>query len=86
MRYIVFLAAMSSVLAVPTLNMFAAMIQRFSEIPECSMAPGQNCAGAQRLDVIVQYRKDQTQESKDLFLDAAKAAGAEVHEVMNDFG
>jgi hypothetical protein len=80
------MAVMPSALAVPTSNPVAAMIQRFSELPECSTNPGQNCAGAQRVDIILQYSKDQEQRSKNLFLNAAKAAGAEVHEVMDDFG
>ncbi|KAF2683924.1 hypothetical protein K458DRAFT_389146 [Lentithecium fluviatile CBS 122367] len=87
MRYTTITLSLAAlVLGAPTSNPAALMIQRFAEIPECTMTPGQTCAGAPRQDVIVQYAKDQTQESKDLFLSAAKGAGSEVHEVMNNFG
>lgn len=83
----VFLGLAASALAVPAPDSPKAMAQRFAEIPECTLPePGTSCSGAQRKDVIVQYGKNQTQEQKDIILNAAKASGAEIHQVMNTFG
>jgi len=84
---IIFSALLSYALARPSPETAAEMIQRFTEIPDCQLPDaGKACSGAARKDVIVHYGKDTTQAEKDLFLNAAKAAGAQIHGVMDNFG
>lgn len=83
------LAFLSPVLAVPALNSNtpARMISRFTQSDECKLPESPaTCAGAAQKDVIVQYGKTTTQAEKDLLLNAAKASGASIKDVMNNFG
>ncbi|KAF2450278.1 hypothetical protein P171DRAFT_438954 [Karstenula rhodostoma CBS 690.94] len=78
-----------TLLAVPASdpNTPAAMVLRFTHSDECKLpeTPA-TCAGAAQKDVIVQYGKNTTQAEKDLLLNAAKASGASIKDVMNNFG
>lgn len=84
-----FIALLSTTFAHPSLNANtpAAMISRFTSSDDCKLpeAPA-TCAGAAQKDVIVHYGKNTTQEERALFLNAAKASGATIKEVMNSFG
>lgn len=88
MRFTTVLVALAaSAAAMPAPDSFAAMAKRFADSEECKLPdPGTNCAGAKRKDVVVQYGQAQTQESKALFLNAAKAAGASITFETSNYG
>lgn len=85
----IILALAAAAVAVPTTaNTFAAQAAKaFEEAPECHLPdPGTNCAGAANMDVVVSYGKDMTQAEKDLYLNAAKGAGANIIGTTGEHG
>ena len=88
MQLLIFsLVFVASTLALPSPEIPSVLISRFTESDECQLpqAP-QTCSGSPQKDVIVHYGKSTTKEQKDLLLNAAKAAGATVHGVIDSFG
>ncbi|CAI6330450.1 unnamed protein product [Periconia digitata] len=71
----------------PTPSEISTALQSFSKIPECFLpSPGQNCAGHAQTDIIVQYGKNTSTSERDMFLNAARASGAVIHNEINNFG
>lgn len=87
MKVLPFTSLIAAALALPSPETPTAMISRFTQSDECQLpqAP-KTCSGASQQDVIVHYGKNTTKEEKDLLLNAAKAAGATVHGVIDNFG
>jgi hypothetical protein len=88
MRLFITISAFAAIaFALPSPDSPMALVSRFTQSDECQLpeAPAA-CSGATQKDVIVQYGKSTTQAQKDLFLNAAKAAGATVHGAINSFG
>ena len=85
--FIPVLAFAATTFALPSADGPLAMVSRFVQSDECQVPETPTaCSGATQKDVIVQYGKNTTQAEKDLFLNAAKAAGATIHGVINNFG
>ncbi|KAF1976534.1 hypothetical protein BU23DRAFT_596935 [Bimuria novae-zelandiae CBS 107.79] len=81
------LALTTTTLALPAFDTPATLLSRFSNSDECQVPQTPTtCAGAAQKDVIVRYGKNTTQAQKDLFVEAARAAGGTVHGVMDGFG
>ncbi|PSN71482.1 hypothetical protein BS50DRAFT_631431 [Corynespora cassiicola Philippines] len=59
----------------------------FSKTENCRLPePGENCAGASRKDIIMQYGKNFSAEQKALFLNAAKMSGGQIVYEWPNFG